>query len=321
MAQQPPPPIVMTVTGPVSPDALGITDAHTHTWIEPVPGTRPGLPVLFNQAAIAAELAGYRQSGGGTLVDCQPGGCGRNGQMMRRLSRDSGVQIVACTGFHLPRYYPAGAWIYRPSTGVEAAANYFIEELTTGLRETQHLDRPVRAGFIKIACRSDISKTPAHLIEAAAQAGIETGAAIQAHTEKGADAEKITRRFEQHGFPLARLIICHIDKRPDFALHSELARAGVTLEYDTFYRAKYRPEQNVWPLLEKMVAAGLARRVVIATDMAQAAMWARLGGGPGQTAFTGQILPRLQSYGFAGDTIQQLMGKNIALLLAQQAGS
>lgn len=308
--------MVMSVTGPVPPEALGITDGHTHTWVEPVPGTRPGLPGLFDRAGIEAELVEYRESGGKSLVDCQPGGCGRNGEVMRDLSRASGVQIVACTGFHLRQYYPADAWIYQPTTGCDGVRDYFVEEIIAGLRETQHLAEPVRAGFIKIACEANINRTPAHLMEAAAQAGLETGVAIEVHTEKGAGAEKIAQRFEQHGFPLTRLILCHIDKRPDFGLHSELARAGVTLEYDTFYRTKYRPEQHLWPLLERMVAAGLAGRVVIATDMAEAAMWTRLGGQPGQKAFTGQILPRLQALGLPEEIIDQLMGRNIARLLA-----
>jgi phosphotriesterase-related protein len=306
----------MTVTGPVRPEGLGITDGHTHTWIEPVPGTQPGLPVLDDQPAIVAELIEFHESGGGSLVDCQPGGCGRNGRVMRELSQASGVRIVGCTGFHLRRYYPADAWIYQPTTGLDDAKDYFAEEITVAMHEAKHSVRPVRAGFIKIACEEDINRVPAHLIEAAAQAGIETGVAIEVHTEKGADAEKIVHRFERHGLSLIRLVLCHMDKRPDFALHAELARAGVTLEYDTFYRAKYQPEQNVWPLLEQMVAAGLAKQVIIATDMAEAAMWRRLGGEPGQKAFTGQILPRLQTLGFEPETIQHLMGKNIAGLLA-----
>lgn len=320
MEQQTSQPMVMTVTGPIPPTALGITDAHTHTWIERVPGTAPGLPRLDDQIKLAAELIEFRVSGGTTLVDCQPGGCGRNGEIMREISRLSGVRIVACTGFHLRRYYPAEAWIYQPTTGVDEVQAYFVEEIKLGLRETQFLVQPVRAGFIKIACEADLSQVPAHLIEAAARAGIETGVAIEVHTEKGAEAEKIAHRFDLYGFPLTRLVLCHIDKRPDLGLHTELAQAGVTLEYDTFYRPKYKPEQNVWPLLEKMVAAGLAHRVVLATDMAEAAMWTRLGGQPGQTAFTGQILPRLQTLKIAPLVIQGLVGGNIAGLLAHPVG-
>lgn len=91
----------------------------------------------------------------------------------------------------------------------------------------------------------------------------------------------------------------------------------MTLEYDTFYRNKYQPEQNVWPLLETMVGAGLGTQVAIATDMAEAAMWAQLGGEPGQVAFMTQILPRLKRIGFDEATIWQLMGENIAGRLGQ----
>ncbi|MBP1610425.1 MAG: phosphotriesterase, partial [Acidobacteria bacterium] len=86
-----PPVMVETVNGPVAPEELGLTDAHTHVWIEPLDGVSPGSPQLFDQEAIAAELNDYRLSGGGTLVDCQPGGCGRHGRVLRILSSASGV--------------------------------------------------------------------------------------------------------------------------------------------------------------------------------------------------------------------------------------
>jgi len=31
-------PFIQTVTGPLAPDALGLTDAHAHAWIAPPPG-------------------------------------------------------------------------------------------------------------------------------------------------------------------------------------------------------------------------------------------------------------------------------------------
>src|SRR5512133_2560801 len=91
---------VLSVTGPVDPVRLGVTDAHNHLWIDPVAGSAPGSPVLNNPAAILEELRAYRAAGGGAIVDCQPGGCGRNGAALFELSRDSGVTVVACTGFH-----------------------------------------------------------------------------------------------------------------------------------------------------------------------------------------------------------------------------
>ena len=89
------------------------------------------------------------------------------------------------------------------------------------------------------------------------------------------------------------------------------------LEYDTFYRPKYQPDENVWPLIERMVAEGLGGQVAIATDMAEATMWSRLGGSPGLTGLVTQIVPRLEALGFAPGTIRSLVGENIATRLAR----
>jgi phosphotriesterase-related protein len=311
---------VMTVLGPVPVDNLGVTDAHTHVWIVPPPGLPPGLPRLDDEAAIIAELQDYRRSGGGALVDCQPGGCGRDGNRLRAIVQTSRVHIIASTGFHLRKYYPPDFWLYQSDVDADAVRAWFVDELTRGLDETLEAETPVRAGFIKIACEARLEETPAALIEAAAAAGAETGSAIEVHTERGADAERIVIRFQQLGFPLDKLVICHVDKRPDFGLHQDLAMAGVMLEYDTFYRPKYHPEKHVWPLLAQMADAGLADHIALATDMAEASMWTRLGGSPGLTAFMGRIRPRLRAMGLASETIRGLMGGNIARVLARPAG-
>jgi predicted metal-dependent phosphotriesterase family hydrolase len=88
------------------------------------------------------------------------------------------------------------------------------------------------------------------------------------------------------------------------------------LEYDTFYRPKYQPEKNVWPLLVQMVEAGLDDRVAIATDMAESEMWARMGEGPGLTGMFSHIIPRLESLELEPITIDKLVGGNIVARLA-----
>lgn len=304
---------LMTVTGPIDPAQAGITDAHNHVWIAPVPGAAGSGPVLDREPAITAELTAYREAGGGTLIDCQPGGCGRDGRVLRRLAEASGVRIVACTGFHLRRYYPAGYPFFE--LDAESTSEHFVSEITGRLAETDQAD-PVRAGFIKIACEASLDKSPLNLIEGAVVASRATGVAIEVHTEKGTDAERIVRAMTDWGLDPARLVLCHVDKRPDFAFHSAMARQGVMLEYDTFYRPQYEPEVNLWPLLARMVEAGLSSSVAIATDMADAAMWSTLGTGPGLTGLITQIIPRLRAMGCDDATVGQLVGQNIVSRLA-----
>jgi phosphotriesterase-related protein len=135
------------------------------------------------------------------------------------------------------------------------------------------------------------------------------------HTERGSGVEEFLRFFGDAGLAPTRLVFCHVDKRPDPGFHREIAASGAMLEYDTFFRPKYAPEKNVWPLLEGMVAAGLGRQIALATDMAGAAMW-RFGGGPGPAAFVKSIKSRLETWPVADALVADLLGRNIARRLA-----
>jgi 5-phospho-D-xylono-1,4-lactonase len=306
---------VNTVLGPVPPRALGITDAHSHLYIGPVDGGAAGAPVLTDIGAVARELDAFRAAGGGAIIDCQPGiDCGRDGRVLRNLSERTGIRVVAATGFHRRLYYPPDTPLFNMTA--TQAADYFHHEIRAGLVETRDTRHRVYPGFIKIAAEASLGDSPLALFEAAAAVSRESGYAIEMHTERGAAVEDFLAFFGGQGISPQRLVFCHVDKRPDFGLHRELARAGVMLEYDTFYRPKYRPDETVWPLLREMAAAGLAGQVALATDMAEPALWSEIGGGPGMAGIFSLIKPRLEQMGLPEETIAGLLGGNIAGRLA-----
>jgi len=301
---------IRSVLGILEPEDMGRTDAHNHIWI-----ADQGLPegfnfVLDNEELILEELNEYKNAGGSSQVDCQPGGAGRDGNKLRSLSGKTGVHIVACTGFHLNDYYPAGykLWSYTS----DQAADYFLDEIQNGMLETKISDQTVYPGFIKIAVRDDIKSSPLNLMEGAVAASLESGYLIEMHTEKGAGAEDFLNYFTDKGLPPEQLVICHIDKRPDLALHMELAREGCLLEYDTFFRPKYNPEKNVWYLVREMVGAGFGGSIACATDLADSSQWHSYGGDPGLAGFVTDIEGQLVNDQFDQEIINGILGKNIA---------
>src|SRR5512136_375415 len=149
---------VITVRGPVLYKNLGITDAHNHLWIEPVPGAAPGSPVLNQFTLILQDLVEYHARGGGSILDCQPGGCGRDGHRLLELSKASGVHVIACTGFHRKKYYPQEYWLWGASA--QKVSDYLCSELSQGLEETLETATPVKAGFIKIALEASWTDCP-----------------------------------------------------------------------------------------------------------------------------------------------------------------
>lgn len=307
----------MAVSGLISPGSLQVVDAHNHLWIEALDDVSPDCPHLTEYDAILSDLKEYLHAGGAAIVDCQPGGCGRNGIKLLQLSRESGVTVIAATGFHRRVYYPPSWWLWEASS--QEIALYFMDEVQHGLRETLRLPETVRAGLIKCACESTLRETPQAALEAAAWAAAELGVCVEIHTEKGADAEAILDFFIAHGVRADQIVLCHMDKAPDLGLHRSLAGAGACLEYDTFYRPKYTPDTKAWPLIQEMVLNGFDRSIALATDMAEASMWKHIGGGPGLIGLVKEIRPRLEEMHLGTPAIKNLMGGNIARRLSGMA--
>jgi predicted metal-dependent phosphotriesterase family hydrolase len=303
-----------TVTGLVAVEGVHLADGHGHVWIQPPQGvSRDAHLELSDYEAIQAELTDFRDAGGTTIVDCQPGGCGRDARMLVRLATATRLHVTATTGFHRQEYYPATDWLW--SASEEEATTYFVKELTDGMRETEGT---VPATTIKVGYEGLLEGQSLVLMAAAAETALQTGAAILCHTEPGKNVEALLSFFGDRAVTPDRLYICHIDKRPDFGLHRELAQAGALLGYDTFVRPKYNPEEGAWPLLKKMVAEGLADRIAIGLDLAAASMWRHYGGQPGMLALPEQIVPRLRAEGMSESIIALLTGQNIARYLARQ---
>jgi 5-phospho-D-xylono-1,4-lactonase len=306
---------IQTVTGPLAESAVTLADGHAHAWIAPPEGIALEARLELDRFdAIKAELDQFQAAGGSLLVDCQPGGTGRDTNRLAQLAQATGVWITATTGFHLQKYYPLEYWLW--SATAESAAAYFIEELVTGTRESQGT---ILAATIKVGYGGVIGGQTRVLMEAAAEAARQTDALILFHTERGINVEALLPFFADRGVPAQQLYLCHVDKRPDVGLHRELAQAGVLLGYDTFARPRYDPERTVWPLLLAMVAADLGAYVAVCQDMALPEMWRSWGGEPGLCFLPKVIIPRLRAEGVSEAVLRQLTGANIAQRLAYRA--
>lgn len=303
-----------TVTGLVPVEDVRLADGHAHVWIAPQDGIAPEARIdLHDYDRIEAELCDFRAAGGTTLVDCQPGGAGRDTTKLAALARATGLHITATTGFHRQVYYPPDTWLWSASEADAAA--YFLEELTLGTRES---GGTIPTTTIKIGYEGTIEDQTRVLMDAVAEVARQTGALVLFHTEAGRNVEALLPFFDERGVPPTRLYLCHIDKRPDLGLHRELAQAGALLGYDTFARPKYHPDQGVWKLLPVLVADGLGERISICLDLAFPEQWRQYGGQPGLLFLPTEVLPRLRAEGFDEATIARLTGGNIARYLVRQ---
>ena len=85
-----------------------------------------------------------------------------------------------------------------------------------------------------------------------------------------------------------------MDRNPDAELHAEIAARGVSLEYDTLGRTKYRPDSEILDLIERMVAAGHLDRLMLGLDLGRRLSLRAYGGGPGMRHLMATFVPRLR---------------------------
>src|SRR4051794_18745684 len=91
--------LVRTVTGDITADALGATYCHEHLLTHPGRAfSRDDDLVLDDPDAAERDLRAFAAAGGGTIVEVSCEEFGRDPAGLARLSRRTGVHVIAATG-------------------------------------------------------------------------------------------------------------------------------------------------------------------------------------------------------------------------------
>lgn len=286
---------VMTVSGPIEPRDLGITDAHEHLFLR-----SPALAgeELDDPVRAIEEVSDAHAVGLAAIVELTPIGLGRRPDLMRQVAAATGVTIVGATGYHRDAHYLPGHWVN------EASETQLIDRMVIDIEQGMHpadwhdpsmpLDA-ARAGVIKAgASYHHISLGERRRLAAAGEASRRTGVPIVVHTEVGTAAHEIVELLTAAGVAPAAIILAHLDRNPDPELHLELAERGVYLLYDTVGRIKYQPDSTLLALIEAICAGGHGHQVMLGLDLGRRAYFRAFGGGPGMRYLMAHFVPRLE---------------------------
>jgi phosphotriesterase-related protein len=270
--------IVRTVLGDIDPAELGPCDAHEHLFLDTP--AQPGEEFLDVGKAIE-ETQTLADAGARSVVDWTPLGLGRDLDGLERVSRATGLHVVAATGLHRDAPYPADD-PFR-TTPFEALAERFVSELGD------------RCGIVKVgASYHHVTPFEATAFEAAAAAHGRTGAPLCVHTQHGTMGSALVERLAGLGVPPASVILAHVDRNPDAGEHAETAATGATLQLDGPGRTKYWPDSTILRLLGDLAQAGHADRLLVGGDTGRRNMLRAYGGGPGLDYVFARFKPRLE---------------------------
>lgn len=262
-----------TVLGGMTEKEMGHMQPHEHVYIV---GTIDQLRCreicINNFPASLEELKLYKQAGGKSVVDANPLATGRDALALKDLSRLSGVNIIACTGYHIPKFYPADHWIFH--TSVEKLADLFADEIENGMYQDGTWYWPeyqtgCKAGLIKAMIDDRGLENPktVELLTAAGLAAGRTGTSLMLHTEGVDVLEAIDLLAGKLKVPEEKLLICHVDRQAeDYSIHEAVARTGVYMEYDTITLFEFHNVASEIALLGHMRERGFWKQILISTD-------------------------------------------------------
>ncbi len=298
---------IRTILGDIEPSALGYMMPHEHVLDNPPVGGYLDADHVMNDVDKARQmLEEFKAIGGRAIGEASTQHWGRNTAGMAKLSEETGVHIVCCTGFLCEAQCDMNHWVGNRS--IDELAEDMIREATVGMDGTSH-----KAGWIKAGTSYNyVSAREEKVLRAAARASKATGIPVHTHTSTGTMGLEQIEILEDEGMDLNHFCLAHVDRNPDYWYHKKMLEKGVYLIFDGAGKAKYHPDSVRVELLKKLVADGYGDRLMLSNDMGKRSHHTVYGKGPGWQWIKQRFLPRLLDEGFTQEMLDNFMIHNPA---------
>ncbi|MDP6375471.1 MAG: hypothetical protein QF921_16715 [Pseudomonadales bacterium] len=249
---------INSVLGPITPGELGFTLMHEHVMVS-TSGLYTSYPDLLgeNREERAIEcLKTAKAEGIDTMVDATTFDLGRDADLLERVSRESGVNLINVTGWWLE--VPRFMW----GVGANQMAREFIRDITEGFRGTD-----IKAGILK--CAADFEGVTAPLetmTRAVARAHNETGLPIMVHSyPTGQVARRQIAIFQEEGVDLTKVKIDHSNDTTDTEYLQWILDQGCYLGLDRYPGRFVSPHMRT-VTLKNLIDLGYADRLCPSHD-------------------------------------------------------
>lgn len=298
--------LIMTVTGAITPEMMGITLTHEHVLVDFI-GADQVSPTRYKTdeayKIILPHLLLIKGLGCQTFVECTPAYLGRDVKLLQRLSTASGLYILTNTG-----YYGAGNDKFVPkyayTESADQLAERWMKEWNAGIDGTG-----IKPGFIKIGVDSgSLSEIDAKLVLAAAKTSKQSGLAIASHTGDTRAALQQLDILVKEGCNPASFIWVHAQNDWQLGERVKAAKMGAWISLDNVSSSSI---SDILAQVKSMKAAGIHNKLLLSHDAGWYAVGEPNGGNfrSFDTLFT-TLVPALKNTGITQEEINQILITN-----------
>ncbi len=265
---------VNTVLGPISASDLGFTLSHEHFLLVDN-AMRFSFPDWIDEEAVLEqsvhEVKVAMDRGVRTIIDATPINLGRDINLLREISRRTGVNIIASTGF----YFQEMPWFSADACDPEIMTELLASEVEKGIGGTDS-----KPGIIKCATE-EAEVTPMNEMFIRMSAGLHKRTGLPIMTHAHADRRMGLRQQDilaKEGVDLSKVIIGHCDDTNDIDYILNVLKNGSYIGMDRMGIVKFNPTEKRIDMLEKLIALGYGDRIVLSHDCNIMSDYSRVGG-------------------------------------------
>ncbi|WP_410737475.1 phosphotriesterase-related protein [Citrobacter portucalensis] len=283
-------------------DPTGYTWVHEHLHID-LSGFKNNLDCRLDQYdLICQEMKDLRALGVSNIIEMTNRYMGRNPQFMLDLMRDTGINVMACTGYYQDAFFPE----HVAARSVEQLAQEMVDEIAIGIDGTE-----LKAGIIAEIGSSEGVITPLEekVFIAAARAHIETGRPISTHTSFSTMGLEQLVLLQAHGVDLSRVTVGHCDLKDNLDNILRMIDLGAYVQFDTIGKNNYYPDENRIGMLHELRNCGLLNRVMLSMDITRRSHL-KANGGNGYDYLLTTFIPQLRQSGFSQADVDTMLRDN-----------
>ncbi|HAT7567752.1 TPA: phosphotriesterase-related protein [Citrobacter werkmanii] len=283
-------------------DPTGYTWVHEHLHID-LSGFKNNLDCRLDQYdLICQEMKDLRALGVSNIIEMTNRYMGRNPQFMLDLMRDTGINVMACTGYYQDAFFPE----HVATRSVEQLAQEMIDEIIIGIDGTE-----LQAGIIAEIGSSEGVITPLEekVFIAAARAHNETGRPISTHTSFSTMGLEQLTLLRTYGVDLSRVTVGHCDLKDNLDNILRMIDLGAYVQFDTIGKNNYYPDEKRIGMLHALRNRGLLNRVMLSMDITRRSHL-KANGGNGYDYLLTTFIPQLRQSGFSQADVDTMLRDN-----------
>ena len=283
-------------------DTTGYTYAHEHLHID-LSGFKNNLDCRLDQYdLICQEMKDLSALGVKNIIEMTNRYMGRNPQFMLDLMRDTGINVVACTGYYQDAFFPK----HVVERSVEQLAKEMVDEIVNGIDGTD-----LKAGIIAEIGSSEGVITPLEekVFIAAARAHNETVRPISTHTSFSTMGLEQLALLSAQGVDLSRVVVGHCDLKDNLENILRMIDLGAYVQFDTIGKNNYYPDEKRIGMLHAIRNRGLLSRVMLSMDITRRSHL-KANGGNGYDYLLTTFIPQLRQSGFSQADVDTMLRDN-----------